>query len=64
MLIVRQCVDGRNVAELGELFDIALSESADYRTMKHATHDPCGVLNRFAASKLNIVGRKEHHVAT
>ncbi len=64
MLFVGQSIDGGNVTKCGELFDIALSECANDRTIEQAADNPRGIFNWFSTSKLDIRGRQKHHVAT
>ena len=62
MLLVRQRIDGGDAAELGEDLHVALRKRADHRPVQHPPHDPGGVLDRFAPSKLDIVRRQKNHI--
>src|ERR1039458_7017654 len=60
MLVVRQRVDGRNVRIFRELLDVVLCEGADDRAVNHPAQHACGVLDRLAAAKLDVVGVEKH----
>ena len=62
MLVVRQRVDGGDAGVLGELLHVALREGAEHRAVHHPAQHARGVLDRFAAAKLNLAGGQEDHL--
>ena len=54
MFFVRQRVDGGKAGVLGEFLHVLLRVSPDDRAMNHPSEHPGGVLDRFAASELNV----------
>ena len=63
MLVVGEGVDGGDAGEIGEFLDVALGEGADDGAVEHSAQDAGGVLDGFAAAKLDIAGGKEHDLA-
>lgn len=62
MLLVGEGVDGGNLAVFREINDIALGKGTDDGAVDHAAEDASGVLDRFAATELDVVGGKEKDV--
>ena len=48
---------------MGEVLHILLGEGADDGSVEHPAHDARGVLDRFTAAKLDVVGAQEEGVA-
>ena len=63
MLVVGEGVDGRDARKPCEGLDIGLLEGANDHTVEHAPEDAGGVLNRFAAAKLDLAGGKKQDLA-
>ena len=59
MLVIGERIHCGNVRELGELFDVVLSERPDDRAVDHPAEHAGGVLHGFAAAHLDFVGDEE-----
>ena len=64
MLVVGQRIDRGDPRELGKIDNILLGEGADDRPMHHATENAGRVLDRFAATELDVVFREKHREST
>ena len=64
MLVIGQCIDRGDAAELSEIDHVLLRKGADDRAVNHAPHHTGGVLDRLATTELDIGTREEHHRAT
>ena len=63
MEFIRQTVDDRNTAVFCQLFQIALFECTDHDAIDHSGKHLSRVADRFAATELNVVRRKEERVS-
>ena len=63
MLVVGEGVDGGNARVVREFLDVALREGAEHGAMDHPAQHARGVLDGFAAAKLDFAGREEDHLA-
>ena len=59
MLVVREGIDGGYAGVVGELLDIALRERAEDGAVNHPAQDARGVLDGFAAAKLDLARGEE-----
>ena len=63
MLVVGERVHGRHAGVSGEFLHVVLRISPDDRAMNHPAEHARGVLDRLAASDLNLVRAEKHHLS-
>ena len=63
VLVVRKGVNGGDLGVAGEFLDVALGEGAEHGAVDHAAQDAGGVLDGFAAAKLDFAGWEENDLA-
>ncbi len=63
MLVIGEGVNGGDTRVARKLFHVVLREGAEYGAMDHPAQDARGVLDWFAAAKLDLAGREEDYLA-